>query len=210
MINRNAILELEKFIFANVKERRAAAIMADIMGVLIDVKPTMMTDFSEKEFAKMDPQDLINLIEKLGLKCVVSFHFSYHAGHFAPTVDFSVAKNLRGAVEVKEAFESLWSTMDEFGQTLDKRRWRTATKKIGRLLGYPMTAVKDFLKEEDVESVERQKRMERNRYYAHSAKYEREEFESYDRLINLALEKYTEKSARLLKMDDKKRWTDYK
>lgn len=209
MINRDAALKLEDYVFSKIRERRAADFMAGVVGVLINIKPSMSEFFTEKEFAEFDPQEFLSLMDKLGLKCVVSHHSSYCAGHFRPSIDLSIAKDFKKAVKIKKEFETLWKTMDEFGQIVDTRGWKIATKRIGRLLGYPMTAVKDFLKEEDIDNPNRQERMERNRYYAHSAKHEKREFLSYDRPINLAVEKYTKKTAEVLKENSDKRWTRF-
>lgn len=209
MVDKNVILELEKVIFGVLREGRAASFMADLVGVLIGVKPTMSEFFSEKEFAKLDPQDFLELMKKLGLKCIVSYHFSYSCGRFEPSINFSIAKDYKKATQIKEAFELLWDSMDEFGQVINKRQWKNATKKIGKSLGYPATAVKDFLNDEDVDNPDRQARMARNRYYAHSAKHEREEFLSYDRPINLAVEKYAKRSAEILRADGGERWTEF-
>ena len=46
----DAIIELENYIFKAVKkEPRAVSVMAGIIGVLCDVKPTAAVDFSEEE-----------------------------------------------------------------------------------------------------------------------------------------------------------------
>ena len=49
-MDKNKIIELEDFIF-KVKEKPgvAAGMMADIIGVLIDLKPAMIGDFSKNE-----------------------------------------------------------------------------------------------------------------------------------------------------------------
>ena len=49
------------------------------------------------------------------------------------------------------------------------------TREIGKLLGYPKTAIDDFVKNDDYDDEERTKRMKRNHYYTHSAKYEERE-----------------------------------
>ena len=70
----------------------------------------------------------------------------------------------------------------------------------------PKTAIIDFIKDDDIENKDRARRMERNRYYAHSAKYEDREFRLYDQKLNMAISNFAPKTAKLFTENKEKRW----
>ncbi|MBR5647644.1 hypothetical protein IKW73_01745 [Candidatus Saccharibacteria bacterium] len=193
-MDRNKIIELEKYIFGVVeKPGVAAGMVADIVGVLIDLKPAMIGSLSEdKRFEEM--------MDKLNLERVYFEHDSMKC--------FCASKKIKIAEKTRMAFAKLWSTMNDEGEILDRKKWVKATKRIGKLLGYPKTAVNEYVNETDLESEERMKRMERNRYYAHSAKFEEGEFNSYDRKLNKAISELAPKTAEFLSSNKEKRWLE--
>lgn len=71
---------------------------------------------------------------------------------------------------------------------------------------YPKTATNDFAKDDDVNDSGRIERMKRNRYYAHSAKYEEEEFRLYEQKLNRAISKLAPKTTENLTENKEKRW----
>ena len=123
-----------------------------------------------------------------------------------------VSKNLEIAGQTHELFEQLWQTMDDFGQVFAWDEWKDVTRKIGTILGYPKTAVDDFVNlknNRDAISYEsRLKRMERNRYYAHSAEYEEQEYREYDYKLNKAISELAPKTTDILANNQAKRWLE--
>ena len=81
-----------------------------------------------------------------------------------------------------------------------------------KLLGYPETAVLEYIKTSGdasyMKSEKRRKRMARNRYYAHSEKFENDEFRKYDLPLNQTILKYLPRIAKSMQADLKKRWLD--
>ena len=92
----------------------------------------------------------------------------------------------------------------------EEKEWTKLTLKIGELLGYPKTAVLEFVSkngdEEYVEDANRMGRIERNRYYIHSKTFEDEEFEEYDLPLISAIKQYLPRTAAIMQTDLKKRW----
>jgi hypothetical protein len=206
-MDKDKIIKLEDFIFQMEKKPLfAAGVMADIVGVLIDLKPAMLGFFAENELKNFKIEDFDKLLNDLGLKRVYFEKHNYLNGKNLTKKGFCISKKTRLAKQTHKAFFKLWSTMDDRGEILDQRKWTKVTKKIGRLLGYPKTAIDEFTKERDIDNKNRIERMNRNRYYAHSAKYENDEFRSYDQKLNRALADFAPKTAALFSKDTEKRW----
>ena len=98
--------------------------------------------------------------------------------------------------------------------------WPRKTEKNGmkvninvrKLLGYPETAILEYIEASSDElyfkSEKRREKMARNRYYAHSEKFEDDEFRQYDLPLNQAILKYLPRIAKIMQTDPKKRWLD--
>lgn len=210
-MNRDLFLELEKTFFKTLKrEDIAADNVADILGVLIDLKPAMAADFGEDDFKNLDFEHFKKLIADLGLKIVFLKRPYKSAFKEEMLCYYFISKDETKASSLCEQFVFLWESIDEKGNIKDKGAWVDITLKIGRLLGYPETATEEFvrLSDEDIMSETRRARMGRNRYYSHSAEYENEEFESYDKKLNQAIENYAPMTAKVLKAKTDKRWLD--
>ena len=206
-MDKDKIIKIEDFIFQIKKKPLAAAgVMADIVGVLIDLKPAMIGGFEEDELKNFRFEDFDKLLDDLGLKKVYFENHYYVNGKKLTDRDFCISKKIRLAKQTHKAFVKLWSTMDNAGEILNHKKWVKTTRKIGKLLGYPKTAIKDFVKETDIDNDDRIERMKRNRYYAHSAKYENDEFRSYDQILNRALADFAPKTTALLSKNTEKRW----
>ena len=196
-MDKDTIAELEILLFDMVEEPGISAnMMADTIGVLINLKPAMIGAFSKKGFKSSDVDKFETILDKLCLERVYYDQYIF------------VSKKLKTAERTRRSFVELWSVIDEGGRILNKKKWANVTKKIGKLLGYPKTAIKNFIKENDTEDETRMKRMERNRYYAHSAEYEDEEFKIYDQILNSAISNLAPKTANFLSSNKKKRWLD--
>ncbi len=104
-----------------------------------------------------------------------------------------------------ELFEELGTF--EYG---DNRR-KEINLEIGKLLGYPETAVKYFVSMESKArpSEAHKARLKKYLHYAHSDTYQEVEFRAYDVKVNRATEKYAPRSARVIrKKFPNKRWLD--
>lgn len=206
-MDKNKIIELENFIFRAQKEPViAAGTMADIIGVLIDLKPAMIGDFSESEFKNIKIEEFEKLLDELGLERLFFERHCCFDGKEIITEDFYISKKIKLAEQTHAAFAELWVMIDDDGEKFDRRKWAKVTKKIGKLLGYPKTAVNEFIKEDDLKNKDRIERMKRNRYYAHSAKYEDREFKMYDQKLNKAISEFAPKTTSVLTGNKEKRW----
>ena len=94
----------------------------------------------------------------------------------------------------------------------DRNEWNEANLRVGKLLGYPKTAVLEYIKTSGdasyMKNEKRRERMARNRYYVHSEKFEDDEFREYDLPFNQAILKYLPRVAKIMQADFKKRWLD--
>lgn len=207
MENNTTIIELEDFVFS-VKEKpgAAAGTIADIIGVLIGLKPAMLADFDNNELNTLEMNQLEEILNKLDLEKVFFEHSYLLNNKKIKSKMFCISKKIKLARKTQKAFIKLWSTMSDEGEILKRRSWVKTTKKIGKLLGYPKTAVDNFVKEDNIEDEDRVKRMKRNRYYVHSAKYEDKEFKSYDQILNMAISDFAPKTTNYLVEDKNKRW----
>ena len=124
------------------------------------------------------------------------------------TVDVFVSRDQETAYKLHCEFEKLWSSMDALAQIYDYAKWESATREVGHLLGYPETAIESFvnLTEEERSSEERITRMKRTRYFAHSAKYEKEECKAYDYVLNRAINELAPKTTEILKQNTTASW----
>ena len=200
------IIELENTIFSiRKKDLHAASFMADLIGVIIDVKPAMLGAIYDCELKNTsDIATLKQALNELGLQ-MLPVHGNKLYDNFT---NIYIAKNLRTAKKLSHAFEKLWSSMDHSGKVLSQRKWQKYHKKIGLMLGYPKTAVLDFIVETNIEDEKRMARMARNRYYAHSERFEDEEYMAYDLKINHAIAELAPKTAKVFSSNKEKRWLD--
>lgn len=210
-MDKQSILNLENYIFEHKRKPSVAAhMMADIMGVIIDVKPCAFCDFSFDEMKNIDPDEILTLLDSLGLKALFFKKSYYFKGEIEWRMNFFCSKDISTANEMHKKFEELWANLDDFGQTIDEAKRISMHREIGRLLGYPETAVEVFINETDldIDKPERVERMARNNYYAHSAEHEEEEFQVYDLKLNQTLEEYAPQTAAVFKQKTGKRWLD--
>ena len=221
------LLELEDFLLEFYGEENIGLVIseaASILGVLIGIKPTalLVNDMMEDGRMLLDGGTLKNILEELGIKIIIG-----------DVSKFAVHKNIKRTVEsLYEGDEFIYISIDESlcdelkkkysvvtdltegGVVAEKNRneWNEANLRVGKLLGYPETAVLEYIKTSGdasyMKSEERRKRMARNRYYAHSEKFEDDEFRQYDLPLNQAILRYLPRIARSMQADSKKRWLD--
>lgn len=143
-------------------------------------------------------------VRKFNLECLRD----YKGGEF-----LYISFQRRICRELKSAYEIMMDSMRN-GFVVDGKEdeWTVATFKIGDLLGYPETAIIEYVSKNKnelyINSEEHLARIKRNRYYAHSEVFENAEFKEYDLPMNLAIKKYLPRTATIMAADSTKRWLD--
>lgn len=206
-MDKEKIIELENYIFAHhTKTGVAASATADIIGVLIGVKPSAISSFNIYKFTDIDPSEIIELFGALGLR-VLFFPYEYTSmGRLVRIEEIYVAHDYETAAKLHKSFTKMRSSIDDFGQTFDKKTWGESSREIGYLLGYPDTAVEYFIAEQDIDNKERRDLMDKYRFYIHSPEHHEHEYQIYDRKIYQALNDYAPRTAKIFSADQHKKW----
>lgn len=206
-MDREKIIELENFIFEHhTKAKIAASAMADFMGVVIGVKPSAITDFEIEKIANVNPEEIIELLSRVGLKALFFTHEYVSMGRPTLVEEAYVSRDFETAAKLREAFQKMRNSIDDLGQTFDEKTWEESSREIGRLLGYPDTAIEYFIAEQDIDNAERQNLMDKYRFYAHSPEHHEQEYQDYDRKIYQALQDYAPKTAKIFSANQRKKW----
>lgn len=164
-------------------------------------------DINDLDIEKLDVSKLGldgGEVRKFNLECLKN----YGGGEF-----LYISFQKRICRELKLAYEQMMdSVQDGFVVDGKEDEWTVATFKIGDLLGYPETAIIEYvsknMNELYINSEEHLARIRRNRYYAHSEVFEDAEFKEYDLPMNLAIKKYLPRTATIMAADSTKRWLD--
>ena len=189
----------------------AADRLSCIMGVLIDVKPSCMIDFTKFDTENMNLKDFEKYLKELGL--VFHYEKTDLNTDFEPsfTHTYFISKNQETVDMLIDAEQELYDhfSTDEPNSPIIK----IIHRKIGRLLGYPETATDWFLIRQekmelkDMEDDDIYKDLQDFYHFIHSRNNSEEEFEEYDKPIHEAMEKYTPLSAKLMRENaGTKRW----
>ena len=221
------LLELEDFLLEFYGEENIGLVIseaASILGVMIGIKPTalLVNEVMEDGRMLLDGDILKNILEELGIKITIGdvSKFAVH-NNIKRTVDslyegdefiyISIDESL--CDELRKNY-SVVTDLTEGGVVAekDRKKWNEANLRVGKLLGYPETAVLEYIKTSGnasyMKNEKRRERMARNRYYAHSEKFEDDEFREYDLPLNQAILKYLPRVAKIMQADSKKRWLD--
>ena len=221
------LLELEDFLFDFYGEENIKLIIsvaASILGVLIGIKPTalLVNEVMENGRILLDNGSLLNILEELRLKIVIS-----DVSRFTPPTNIKktlnslykgneflyISQDIKLCYELMENYSIVTDLMKD-GMVAEKNRekWNEVNINVGKLLGYPETAILEYIEASSDElyfkSEKRREKMARNRYYAHSEKFEDDEFRQYDLPLNQAILKYLPRIAKIMQTDPKKRWLD--
>lgn len=206
-MDRGKIIELENVIFEHhAKAKVAANAMADFMGVIIGVKPAAITYFEIEDFVNIDSEKIIELLDQIGLKALFFAYEYISMGQLKSIEEVYISRDTRTAIELREAFQKMRSSIDDFGQFSDEKKWEESSRRIGRLLGYPDTAIEYFITERDIDNPERQSLMAKYRFYAHSPEHHEQEYRNYDRKIYQALQDYAPRTAKIFSANQRKMW----
>ncbi|MBP5512081.1 hypothetical protein J6X90_01710 [Candidatus Saccharibacteria bacterium] len=189
----------------------AADRLSCIVGVVIDVKPACVIDFTEFDTENMDLNVFERFLESLGLK------FIYEKTELNPkfepkfTHTYFISKKLETAQMLVDAEQELYDHFDT--DEPNSPVIKVIHRKIGRLLGYPETATDWFLIRTEkmdlgeMDDDEVYKDLQNFYHFIHSRHNSEEEFEEYDKPIHEAMEKYTPLSAQLLRENaGNRRW----
>lgn len=170
----------------------------------------------------LDNGSLLNILEELRLKIVIS-----DVSRFTPPTNIKktlnslykgneflyISQDIKLCYELMENYSIVTDLMKD-GMVAEKNRekWNEVNINVGKLLGYPETAILEYIEASSDElyfkSEKRREKMARNRYYAHSEKFEDDEFRQYDLPLNQAILKYLPRIAKIMQTDPKKRWLD--
>ena len=196
-MNARNIAQIENFFLRN-KEREPGAIncVTDIVGILIGLKPTALIDFSSEEMKKVSRSEIKAALEKVGLKCIFYSRKTVSANKLFLNEMIFVSKKFDSAVKLYNAFIKMWSSIDEIGQIIDKKTWIKTTRQIGKLLGYPNTAIDSFIKNEIRHKSGNDSLViisDKYKNFAHSKKYAEKEVKLYNKPLDEAIKKYAPK-----------------
>lgn len=198
------VCALADFILSCNPERTMAALwaIAEIIGVVIGLKPVAMISFDMTAEQVREFQKLLNL---LGLKLlfeelpVPNLPVGQEAYMFFVSQDLALAEELRAAR--KDSLELGWCPGNPEDQKL--------TLEIGRLLGYPKTASEYFAfgPRDERGIIVHRPDYDCDRYYIHSPEHFRAEYEQFEDVLHPAVEHFCPKVASRLRQDETKYWT---
>ena len=216
-----AFRELERFVYHHKPAGAASEMMAALVGVFVGLKPAGAVDFLSEQASATDLMKFREMVTRLGLKLVTDVEEVREGDTAIRYVMLYVAREIGVAQELAMAFAAMRESLDEGGGIKDLAEWARTTLEIGRLLGYPESAVEAFVRETE-EWTEtgvngamgaRERKYTTvggaNRYYAHSLEHEREEFEAYDRPLNQAIDEWAPFTAERLQANANKRWLEF-
>ena len=209
-MNRDALLRLEKLVFEFYWKRKTLATpcMTGVMGVLIGLKPTTLQVNDEFDSKKLlDNETIPKILEELGLVLTKE-----RLGRAQMVYEYLyVGKTKELCEELQGWYEKFSNSISDEGKILDRKVWIETNNQIGELLGYPKTAIAEYIRRQ-VEGLDMDDnymmRLGRNNYYIHSEKFEEEEFREYDLPLNLAIKEYLPKTAQIMQSNPKKRWLE--
>ena len=198
-MDREIIAKLENYIFEHKnKPGTAAGMMTDYIGVMIGVKPAAVNYFNAEELSGVDLIEFNELLNRAGLKALFFRQDYVKMGKLVWIKDIYVSRNTETAFKLHQAFEKLYNSMDDIGQTINQKLWEESSREIGHLLGYPETAIEYFIAEQDIENEERQRLSGRYQFYIHSPQHHEREYRAYDAKIFQAIREYTPKTADIM------------
>lgn len=219
------LLELENFLFKSYANYPiyAAHETASIFGVIIGVKPTAIISNIVRNGQLLSAnRDFRKLITQNGLIMLTGFEKSQDLFILEnPILENSIKNHVKGlmflsknrehCLWLREELQKALSVQDEMGDILvgKEKIWSEASTKVGELLGYPNTAVLEWVKagvNKENTSKSFRKRVLRSRYYVYSENFENIEYEKYDLPLNLAINQYLPQTAKVMQSEHGKRW----
>lgn len=194
-MDRFKLYRIENYLLRRLgKSESTARIIADIIGVYIGVKPCCLIAFTLDNASKIEIGKLEKLLRSFDMKCLHERHDD--------TLNLFVSKSDKKLSEIVLSFDELWKLNYESPEK------PAIDAKIGKLLGYPETAISYYIHRDRGKSLSdaHKERIAHNRFFAHSAAHEDEEFAVFDAKIYRAMKKYTSRSAKIFESNKEKRW----
>lgn len=195
--------EIDHYLMQTSESQEAmASYMVDLAGVLADVKPAALISISTVDM-NLDSEDFAKMITGVGL----------HIASDQKGGRFFVSKTIETAEQLKQGFYDLW----ENNKNKNPEERTEIDHRLGRLLGYPETAINQDFSEptklsDRIKGLFRKRRDESfdSRYYVHSPGHENEEFEQYEKPIHEFMDKYCPESSRVLKYKKNSKGKSYR
>ena len=175
-IDHEVISKIDEYMMSDAEEPSVMArCVADLAGVAADIKPTALTSILPTDL-NIDNGKLADMIRSSGLYITDD----WKEGRFFVSKSPELSEKVRGM------FKKLWAKEITNAEELD----------LGRLLGYPETAVAPVISEQKnvvdkfLTFFRKKKNPQLDRYYAHSLEHQEEEFEAYERPLHEYMEKH--------------------
>lgn len=195
-IDHEAVTKIDEYMMQSSENPTVMAhYVADLAGVAASVKPTALIQIMPTEL-NIDNAKLAELIKNSGLVIANGWEDG----------KYFISKSEELANQVKEKFHKLW----------DKSITDEENRDLGRILGYPETAVaQDFSKPQTIvgkirKSFSKKESPVLARYYTHSPEHQEEEFEAYEEPLHKYLEEYCPQATAILKEEHASNGKKYK
>lgn len=190
----------------------AADRLSCIVGVLVDVKPACIVDFSKHDVEDIRLREFEKYLKLLGLTYVYEkTNLNSDLKDVESTHSYYISKNKETVNMLLDAEHELYDLFDSAEP--NSPVIKIIHQKIGRLLGYPETATEWFLvRSERINQAELDeddifRDLQKYHHFIHSRSNADEEFNEYDKPIHEAMEKYTPLSAKIMRENSgEKRW----
>lgn len=205
--------KLEKYLLgSHERELIVADRLSNLVGVLIDIKPACIIDFRKNDFLKFDSKKFEDYLKKLGLVFKAEETLvEVKGGEDFKVNTYFISKKQETLNMIVDAEHELYDLFDENEPNAPVIKMEH--RKIGRLLGYPETAIEYFLVRcekmdlGEISMEEAMKDVNKYHHFIHSRTNGEEEYEEYDRPIHEAMEKYLPTSAEIMRKNSReKRW----
>lgn len=182
-VDPKVVSKIDEYLMSSSEEPvMMAHYVADLAGVAAGIKPTALIQTMPTEL-NIDNKELAGLIEESGL-CVAD---GWENGIYFVSKDIDLAN------QVKEKFQKLWNKTITDQEDCD----------LGRLLGYPETAVAQDFKKSMASGIRGIFSKKRDpllaRYYTHSLEHQEEEFEAYERPLHKYMDEHCPRAVAVLR-----------
>ena len=208
-MKKSDISELEVFLLESLRKPdggdwqyyTGARAMADIIGVLVDLKPAATIVFSEDELSHINIIRFFDYLKKHGL-CYLEYishdlrarwrrdndYFESGITHY---YHLFIAKDKE---TVRKAY-SASKKLDRMGELLSDEEYDKVIRDFGKILGYPETAIDCYVSFKKGELEGEELCWE---YYLHNPKHLDAEKEMYDSKLNKAILEFAPRTAKVL------------
>lgn len=175
--------------------------ISEIIGTVIDLKPTTMLSYDLTPHQLRTFQDLLANLQIFLVSEELPIPSS---GNRKPYI-FFISKDRQLAEELCIARRALIDRGWQANEPEDQKR----NFRIGQLLGYPKTAINhySFGPKDQRGIAEHRPGYEHDRYYIHSPLHFKTEYEEFEDILHAAVTKYCPQIARAMQRNQNKYWT---